>query len=98
MSQGKEISAGVLHADGQFRGRNLPDTNKDDLTGVTTPPRGKRREQCEVQNKAASVFNVEDSQLQRLLTNEQGTREHEVFRQLEETLFIDQSGENLKQE
>ena len=80
MSQGAEISAGVSHAEGQFRGRHLTDTSKDDLTGVTTTQRGKRREQCEVPNKAASDFNLEDSQLQQLRTDEQGTREHEVFR------------------
>ena len=53
LSQGNEISAGVSHAEEHFRGRHLTDTSKDDLTGVTTPPRGKRSEQCEVQNKAA---------------------------------------------
>ena len=31
-------------------------------------------------------------------TDEQGTREYWIFRQLEEKLFIDQSAENLKQE
>ena len=66
---------------------------------VTTPPRGKRREQCKVPNKAASDFNLEDSQLQLLLrTDEQGTRDYGIFRQLEEKRFIDQSAENLKQE
>ncbi len=98
LSQGIEISAGVSHAEGQLRGRHLTDTSKDDLTVVTTPPRGKRSEQFEVPNKAASDFNLEDSQLKKLRTNEQGTREHEVFRQLEDKLRIEQSAENLKQE
>ncbi len=97
LSQGIEISAGVSHAEGQFSGRHLTDTSKDELTGVTTPPHGKRREQCEVLNKAASDFNLEDSQLQQLRTDEQGTREHEVFRQLAEKLLIGQKTELLNQ-
>ena len=54
MSQDAKISAGVSHDEGQFQGRHLTDTNNDDLTGVTTTPRGKRRDKCEVQNKAES--------------------------------------------
>ena len=54
LSQGNKISAGVSQAEGQFQGRHLTDTNKDDLTWVTTTPRGKRREQCERQGKAES--------------------------------------------
>ena len=52
LSEYAEISAGVSHAEGQLQRRHLTDTNNDDLTGVTTTPRGKRREKCEVQNKA----------------------------------------------
>ena len=77
---------------------HLDENKQDELMGVTTPPSGKRSEQCEVQNKAASVFNLEDSQLQQLRTDEQGTREYEIFRQLERKMFIDHSAENLKQE
>ena len=78
-------------------GRHHTNTSKDDLTGVATPPRGKRREQCEVQNKAASVYNLEDSQLQQLRTDEQWTREYEVFRQLDEKFVICQRTAILNQ-
>ena len=64
LSQGLEISAGVSHAEGHGGNSHLDENKQDELMGVTTPPRGKRREQCEVQNKAASDFNLEDSQLQ----------------------------------
>ena len=70
-------------------GSHITDTSKDDLTGVTTPPRGKGSEQCEVPNKSASDFILEDSKLQQLRTDAQGTREHVVFRQLAEKLLID---------
>ena len=96
--QGKEIFAGVSHADGKLWRRHYTDPSKDNLTGVTTPPRGKRSAQCEVPNKDASDFNLEDSQLQQLRTDAQWTREHEVFRQQAEKLLIDQSTENLKHE
>ncbi len=98
LPHGKEISAGFSHAEGQLRTRHTTDSSEDDLTVVTTPPRGKRREQCEVPNKAASDFNLEDSQLQQLRTDEQGTREYWIFRQLERKMFIDHSAENLKHE
>ena len=65
--------------------------------GVTTPPRGKRSEQCEVPNKAASDFNLEDSQLQPLRTDKQWTMEYEVFRQLDEKLVICQRTAILNQ-
>ena len=54
LSEDAEISAAVSHAVGQLQRRHLTDTNNEDLTGVTTTPRGKRRDKCEVQNKAES--------------------------------------------
>ncbi len=51
LSHGLEIFAGVSHAEGQGGGSHLTDTSKDDLRGVTTPPRGNGSEQCEVQNR-----------------------------------------------
>ena len=54
LSEDAEISAGVLHAEEHFQRHHLTDTNHDDLTGVTTTPRGKKREQCERQSKAES--------------------------------------------
>ena len=81
LSLGIAISAGVSHAEGHLRGRHLTDTSKDDLKEVITPPRCNGSEQCEVPNKTASDFILEDSQLQQLRTDAQGTREHEVFRQ-----------------
>ena len=80
MSQGNEISAGVSQAEGQFQGRHLTDTNKDDLTGVTTTPRGKSREECKVQNKAESDFNLEEYHLKQLRPAEQGTSAYEIGR------------------
>ncbi len=65
--------------------------------GVTTPPRGKRREQCEVTNKAASDFNLEDSQLQQLRTDAKCTREQKVLIQITEKLIIEQATELLNQ-
>ena len=47
LSEDAELSAGVSHVERH----NLSDTNEDDLTGVTTTPCGKRREQCERQSK-----------------------------------------------
>ena len=48
-------------------------------------------------NKAASDFNLEDSQLQPLRTDEQGTRDYEVFIQLDEQLVIFQRTAILNQ-
>ena len=79
-------------------GSHLDENKQDELMWVTTPKRGKRREQCEVPNKAASDFNLEDSQLQQLRTDEQGNIEYGIFRQMEGKMFIDHSAENLKQE
>ncbi len=67
-----EISAGFSHAEGHGGNSHLDENKQDELMWVTTPPRGKRREQCEVPNKAASDFNLEDSQLQQLRADEQG--------------------------
>ena len=47
LSEDAELSAGVSHVERH----NLSDTNDDDLTGVTTTPCGKRRDQCERQSK-----------------------------------------------
>ncbi len=98
LSLGIEIFAGVSHAEGQLRQRHLTDTSKDDLKVVTTPPLGNGSEQCEVPNKTASDFILEDFQLHQLRTDAQWIREHEVFRQLAEKLLIDQSTEILNQE
>ena len=78
-------------------GSHLTDTSKEDLRGVTTPPRGTGSEQCNVPNKTASDLILE-SQLQQMRTDEQGTREHEVFRQLAEELLIGQTKELLNNE
>ncbi len=98
MSLGIEISAGVSHSEGHEVGCHLTNTSKDDLQGVKTPPRGNGSEKCEVPNKTASDFILEDSQLQQMRTDEQGTREHEVFRQRSEELLIGQTKELLNQE
>ena len=60
LSEDAEISAGVSHAEGQLQRRHLTDTKNDDLTGVTTTPRGKRRDKCEVQGMAESDLPEEE--------------------------------------
>ena len=65
LSPGLEISEGVSHAEGQGGNSHLDENKQDELMGVTTLPRGKRREQCEVPITAASDFNLEDSQIGR---------------------------------
>ena len=53
---GGERSAGVSHAAAQL----LTHTHYDDLTGVTTTPRGKRRDKGEVQSQDESdLFEAE---------------------------------------
>ncbi len=47
---GGKLSAGVSHAAAQL----LTHTHYDDLTGVTTTPRGKQRDECGVQSKDKS--------------------------------------------
>ncbi len=67
------------------------------MTGVTTTPRGKRREKGEVQHKAESDFNLEEYQLKQLRPAEQWTSAYEVYRQLEEKLIICQQTAILNQ-
>ncbi len=88
MSQVLEISVGISHAERKGGGSHFDD-NTIDKRGVTTPPRGNGSEQCEVQNETASDAILERSQLQQMRTDAKRTREHDVFRQMTEELFID---------